>query len=132
MTIKKDGSLNQIRIFALVQLSSWIYRHHKVKSIKAMAEMAKVNPSTLSSIKNGSVKSISLNRIFAIMDNLNINYTFQMVRRKGITSYSFQMDVYNVRKADTRDKEVSYQEEYNQLRSHHQLNETSFDNVVHL
>ncbi|QCW23262.1 HTH DNA binding protein [Vibrio phage USC-1] len=132
MTIKKDGSLNQIRIFALVQLSSWVYRNHKVKSIKAMAEMAKVNPSTLSSIKNGSVRSISLNRIFAIMDNLNINYTFQMVRRRGITSYSFQMDVYNVRKSDTRELEVSYQDEYNQLRSHHQLNEASFSNVFHL
>ncbi|UPT53870.1 hypothetical protein [Vibrio phage phiKT1019] len=123
MTIKKEGTLNQVRIYALVQLSSWLYRHHKQKSIKAMALDAKVSPTTLSGIKNGSIKSISLNRILTIMDNLNINYAVQIVRRKGITHYSFQMDVYNVRKSDSREPEREYVNEYNEMHGHYQRNE---------
>ncbi|UVD32102.1 hypothetical protein [Vibrio phage phiKT1028] len=132
MTIKKEGTLNQVRIFALVQLSSWIYRHHKVKSIKAMAEDAKVNPSTLSSIKNGSIKSISLNRILHIMDELNIDYTVQIVRRRGVTHHSFQMDVYNVRKSDSKQPDISFTAEYNAMKSHYELNQTGFNNVAYL
>lgn len=112
MTIKKEGSMNQVRIFALVQLSSWIYRQHKEKTLKSIAIDAKCSPGILSGIKNGTVKSISLARILDIMDNLNVNYVFQVQRRKGITHYSFSMDKQNVRKSASNLAEVSYDDEY--------------------
>lgn len=112
MAIKKEGSMNQVRIFALVQLSSWIYRQHKEKTMKSIAEDAKCSAGVLSGIKNGTVKSISLARVLDIMDNLNVDYVFQVQRRKGITHYSFAMDKQNVRSSSSNLAEVTYKDEY--------------------
>lgn len=116
MTIKKEGTLNQVKIFALTQLSSWLYRNHRVKSIKSMALEASCSPTTLSGIKNGTIKCVSLNRTLDIMDRLNINYVMQVQRRRGVTHYSFAMDKYNVRKSSSAYAEVEYKDEFDYAR----------------
>lgn len=91
-TFNKTGSLNQIRIFALCQLSSYLYGKNQQMTLKSLAEFAKVSPSTLSGIKNGSIKSISLNKLMEIMDNLDLDYSLMVQRSGGITQYHFGMD----------------------------------------
>lgn len=117
MAINKTGTVNQVRIFALAQLSSVIYRMHQHKTLRSIAADAKVNAGTLGQIKNGTIRSISLNRIMDIMDNLNVNYVMQIQRRKGTTHYSFALDRHNVRKSDSNRAEVSYEDELAYIRN---------------
>lgn len=91
-TFNKSGSLNQIRIFVLCQLSSYLYNKNQQMTLKSLAQFAKVSPSILSGIKNGSIKSISLNKLLEIMDNLDLDYSLMVQRSGGETQYHFGMD----------------------------------------
>ncbi|ASU03490.1 helix turn helix XRE family domain protein [Erwinia phage vB_EamM_RisingSun] len=91
---RKLKSVESVTRFALTRLSSMLYRLHKEKTMKEIAERAGVSASVLSSIKNDTIKSIALPRVLRIIENLNVEYTMNISNRAGIKYYSFEMEGY--------------------------------------
>ena len=88
----KVKSISAVTSYALTHLSSILYRLHKDTTMKELAVVAKVDASTLSCIKNGSIKSISLARLIRIIENLEIEYTMSTSLRAGVKYYSLEME----------------------------------------
>lgn len=92
--VTKTKSIEHVKSFALIRLSAALYRMHKDKTMIEIAEQAGINASVLSSIKNDSIKSITLARVLRIIDNLNIEYTLNISNRSGVKHYAFEMEGY--------------------------------------
>ena len=83
-------SIESVRRYALIRLSSVIYMLHKEHTLVRLAGVIGVTASSLSSIKNGKAKSISLAQIYKIYEGLGIEYTTTVSYRSGTTYYSFE------------------------------------------
>lgn len=90
----KTKSVESVKSFALIRLSSVLFKLHQTKTMKEIAHDAKISPSVLSGIKNDTIKSIGLPRVLRIIDNLGIEYTLNISSRSGVKYYSFEMEGY--------------------------------------
>ena len=83
-------SIESVKRYALVRLSSVIYMLHKEHTLVKLAGVVGVSAAVLSSIKNNKVKSISLAQVYKIYEGFGIEYTTTVSYRKGVTYYSFE------------------------------------------
>lgn len=87
----KLKSLESVKSFVIVRLGHAIYKMHKDTTLVELAKQCKVSAGVLSGIKNGSIKSISLQRLLVIARKLNVEYTMSVSYRSGVEYYSFEM-----------------------------------------
>lgn len=90
----KSKSLDQIKKFALIRLSTIIYALHKEETLASISKRIRVNASALSSIKNDKGGKISLNLVLLILQRLDVEYTFTESYRFGCVHYSFEQGGY--------------------------------------
>lgn len=89
---KYSQSLEIIKKFALIHLSTVLYRLHQYKTMKTLGDEINTNPSVLSAIKNGTVKGISLGRVLYIYKQLDVEYALTECYRAGRNYYSFESE----------------------------------------
>lgn len=87
----KLKSLESVKSFVITRLGHAIYMLHKDATMIELAKQCNISATILSGIKNGSIKSISLQRLLVIARKLNVEYTMSVSHRAGVEYYSFEM-----------------------------------------
>lgn len=94
MSIYRQGSLERIKVFAYAQTSSYLQRLALTQTMKSVSLETSINYTLLIGIKNMSLKSISLQRITGVMDQLGMDYDISFKNQSGIKSVSMNIEQY--------------------------------------
>lgn len=102
----KNQSIEKIRKSLLIQLSSAIYLLHKDATIKQLGQIAKCNPSLISSLKNNTSKYVSVSRALEIAERLGIDYSIKLENRKNVqyTTLSIMGQTYTWNSVSNKDE----------------------------
>lgn len=85
-------STAKVKAFLLARLSVIIFSLNGEMTQKEIAAQADCDPSLISLIKNGACKSISIDRLLFLMNNLHIDYSIHLTSSGGVLSEILTVD----------------------------------------